>query len=150
MAKALERALTVRQPWAALIAAGVKDVENRTWQSNYRGPLAIHAGHGRDFDIEGWAAVGEHGLQEEVLVRGAIVAVVDLTDIVTDSESPWALPDCFHWVLANPRPVDPPVQIGGQLGIWRLVGMPFTLDAEGRICYNGHTEGPTTTEAKAR
>src|SRR3954453_23306276 len=38
------RALTIRQPWAALIMAGSKDVENRVWPTSFRGRLAIHAG----------------------------------------------------------------------------------------------------------
>jgi hypothetical protein len=37
-------ALTIRQPWAWAIAAAGKDVENRSWHTGYRGPLAIHAG----------------------------------------------------------------------------------------------------------
>jgi hypothetical protein len=35
--------LTVRQPWASLIVAGLKDVENRPWNTKYRGRLGIHA-----------------------------------------------------------------------------------------------------------
>lgn len=38
------KALTIRQPWASLIAAGVKTIETRSWSTKYRGPLAIHAG----------------------------------------------------------------------------------------------------------
>ncbi len=38
------KALTIRQPWASLIAAGVKTIETRSWSTRYRGPLAIHAG----------------------------------------------------------------------------------------------------------
>ena len=37
-------ALSVRQPWAWAIVSGYKDVENRTWKTNYRGDLWIHAG----------------------------------------------------------------------------------------------------------
>jgi hypothetical protein len=37
------RAITVRQPFAHLIAIGVKPIENRTWCPSYRGPLLIHA-----------------------------------------------------------------------------------------------------------
>ncbi len=40
------KALTISQPYASLIADGSKWVENRTWLTNYRGPLAIHAGKG--------------------------------------------------------------------------------------------------------
>ena len=38
------KALTILQPWATLIAVGAKKVETRSWATNYRGPLAIHAG----------------------------------------------------------------------------------------------------------
>ena len=38
------KAITIWQPWAELIARGVKLVENRTWRTHYRGPVAIHAG----------------------------------------------------------------------------------------------------------
>lgn len=38
------KALTVRQPWASLIACGAKTIETRSWRTSYRGWLAIHAG----------------------------------------------------------------------------------------------------------
>ncbi len=38
------KAITIRQPWASLVALGVKTVETRSWHTRYRGPLAIHAG----------------------------------------------------------------------------------------------------------
>lgn len=37
------RTITLWQPWASLIAAGVKSIETRGWQTPYPGPLAIHA-----------------------------------------------------------------------------------------------------------
>ena len=42
------KTLTVKQPWASLIANGYKNYEFRTWKTSYRGPLYIHAGKGRD------------------------------------------------------------------------------------------------------
>lgn len=38
------KALTLHQPWASLVALGVKTIETRSWGTSYRGPLAIHAG----------------------------------------------------------------------------------------------------------
>jgi len=35
--------LSVRQPWATPIVGRIKDVENRTWRTNYRGPVLVHA-----------------------------------------------------------------------------------------------------------
>ena len=37
------KVLTLHQPWASLVALGVKTIETRSWSTQYRGPLAIHA-----------------------------------------------------------------------------------------------------------
>jgi activating signal cointegrator 1 len=37
------KAITLWQPWASLVALGVKTIETRSWQTSHRGPLAIHA-----------------------------------------------------------------------------------------------------------
>ena len=38
------KALTIIQPWATLLAAGKKRIETRSWKTNYRGEILIHAG----------------------------------------------------------------------------------------------------------
>lgn len=40
------KAMTLTQPWASLVAIGAKRIETRSWGTNYRGPLAIHAAKG--------------------------------------------------------------------------------------------------------
>lgn len=37
------KAITLWQPWASLVAVGLKRAETRGWSTRYRGPLAIHA-----------------------------------------------------------------------------------------------------------
>ena len=37
------KVLTLHQPYASLIASGLKTIETRGWNTKYRGPLAIHA-----------------------------------------------------------------------------------------------------------
>ena len=37
------RILTLWQPWASLVALGLKQNETRSWFTRYRGPIAIHA-----------------------------------------------------------------------------------------------------------
>src|ERR1035438_4171252 len=46
MRSARMKALTLTQPWATLVAIGVKRIETRSWYTHYRGPLAIHAAKG--------------------------------------------------------------------------------------------------------
>jgi len=73
------RALTILQPWAHLIATGEKLVENRTWATNYRGLLGIHAGRSpRLVPVDGH-------LRWPGMHYGAIVAVAYLFDCQTMS-----------------------------------------------------------------
>lgn len=37
------KVLTVKQPWASLIVHGIKDIENRSWRTNFRGRVLIHS-----------------------------------------------------------------------------------------------------------
>jgi len=118
------KALTLRQPWAwAVIYAG-KDVENRRWQTSYRGPLLIHAA--KDADRDGVAAVlwtmrdpEAYGQPSEAFrTRGAIIGMVRLADILTDSRSPWAQPHFYHWIFETPTPLDPPMPWTGRQRLW--------------------------------
>ena len=50
------KAISIKQPWASLIAHGIKDIENRTWKcpQKYIGQrVLIHASgcHGKKFEI---------------------------------------------------------------------------------------------------
>ncbi|MFQ3650459.1 MAG: ASCH domain-containing protein [Gemmataceae bacterium] len=49
------RALSLKQPWAALLVAGLKTIEIRRWSTAYRGPILIHAARLEDQRPEGWA-----------------------------------------------------------------------------------------------
>ncbi len=103
------RTITLTQPWASLVAIGAKQIESRSWYTNYRGPLAIHAAKGfpkwaKDFT---YAKItrdcllnGNLGLQVErsiyegggiarldtQLPRGSILARCQLVACVTTEE----------------------------------------------------------------
>lgn len=129
------KAVTVQQPWAYCIAAGHKLVENRTWVTSYRGPLAIHAG--KTVDTASIAMVKnmlvELGVVPDVetLVPdphlkavGAVVAVVDLVGVCTDSArcycGQWAGIGFSHWKFENVRPFAEPVPASGKQGLWDI------------------------------
>lgn len=44
------KVITLKQPWATLVAEGLKKYEFRSWKLNYRGEILIHAGKGIDKD----------------------------------------------------------------------------------------------------
>lgn len=113
------KALTICQPSAELIARGEKPIENRTWPTNYRGPLAIHAGKSR-----AWLEEGDEALYPE-MPFGAVVAVADLYDCVRwealsdelkeneHANGPWC------WLLRNVRRLKP-IPYSGAQGLWLL------------------------------
>jgi hypothetical protein len=113
------KALTIHQPWASLIVAGIKDVENRTWSTRYRGQLAIHAGLAVDR-----AALAEHGhllpraAAGARLPSGAVIGTVKLVDVVSDYESPWAETGNWHWILTHPKRFRQPIPAVGRQGFW--------------------------------
>jgi len=106
-------ALTLKHPWAEMIISGVKDVENRSWAP--RAPLPfrfwVHSGKGMDRKASQMAL---HHLPSVIL---GVVTVVDL--LKDESESEWALPGMWHWVLADPVRLDEPVPCRGAQSLWR-------------------------------
>jgi hypothetical protein len=59
------KAITIWQPWAQLIVQGIKKFETRSWKTNYRGKIAIHAGKSNackntgNLDPSTYYAIGE-------------------------------------------------------------------------------------------
>jgi hypothetical protein len=96
------KTLSIRQPWAFLVVTGRKRVENRSWRSNYRGPLLIHAG-ARWVDEPVERIERRHGIEvPRDLPRGGIVGIVDLVDIVRSIDDPF-FTGPLGWVFANAR-----------------------------------------------
>ena len=125
----ITRALTVRQPWAWAIAAGVKDCENRVWWTSHRGWLAIHAASAlADAADEArcaqlLAAAGVAAPAAAQLPRSAVVAVVFVDHVLSPDQplaSAWAQPGCFHWLLRDARALKAPVPCSGQKSVWTL------------------------------
>lgn len=119
------KALTVCQPWAWLIIHGPKLIENRTWRTNYRGPLAIHAGKSRRFldDVPAdELRMIDPSFAIDDLAFGAVIGTVELVDCVPVAEvkgNCWAAgPRC--WVLKDPRPLAEPIEVRGRQLLWNL------------------------------
>ncbi|MDR0872221.1 MAG: ASCH domain-containing protein [Prevotellaceae bacterium] len=122
------KALTVKQPYAHLICKGIKDVENRTWKTNFRGRALIHAGKTviqPTFAVAGQATAEEIEFStavnfvEENDLTGAIIGSVEIVDCVRNYKSIWAVPDMWHWVLANAVMFESPMpNVKGRLGFW--------------------------------
>ena len=62
-------ALSIKQPWAALLVAGIKTVEIRRWPTNRRGRILIHAARIPDPRPEAWALVPDELRSERSRAR---------------------------------------------------------------------------------
>lgn len=89
------KTISLLQPWASLIALGEKRIETRSWKTNYRGPLLIHASAKipkwakvlcQDFakliGIEKYEGSWLYYLEHGVGPFGKIIAKCDLVDVV--------------------------------------------------------------------
>ncbi|MFH1486692.1 MAG: ASCH domain-containing protein [Chloroflexota bacterium] len=118
------KALSIRQPWAWLIANGYKDVENRTWPTKFRGRVYIHAGLKGDWSAWGFIREqmreGYTGAMTGAAVLGAIIGEVDIVGCVTESDSPW-FEGPYGFVLANPVAYETPIPYKGHLGFFEVL-----------------------------
>ncbi len=118
------KVLSVRQPWAhALLHLG-KDVENRSWSTAYRGPVALHAS--RRVDPAGVRWAHQVGLDLRALPRGVILGAMTLHEVTREYVSPWAQPGAWHWVMRDRVPLLNPIPWSGVL---KLVDIPPEVTA---------------------
>jgi tetratricopeptide (TPR) repeat protein len=117
------RCLSIRQPWAWLVCAGMKRIENRTWSTDYRGTIAIHASttnsvvkdyvRNRDTDL----------FSVDDFAYGAIIGFADIADVKIfgreHEEDGFACgPYCWH--MTNPRLLKTPIPMLGKLNLFYL------------------------------
>ncbi len=107
------KALSIRQPWATLIVTGHKKIENRTWSTNHRGLILIHAS--KAFDYEGWEWIRRNEVlnitESDNLLsapRGGIVGIAKLVNVLKpDKGEPNMFRDMnqYSWVLEDAKPL---------------------------------------------
>jgi len=99
----LMKAISLHQPWANMIADGVKTIETRLWRTSYRGELLICSTRKRVADHAG----------QVCRPRGCAVALVNLADCrpMTTADETQAGCKCYEgayaWVLDNIRRLVP-------------------------------------------
>jgi len=100
------KALSIRQPWAWLIVNGYKDIENRVWSANVRGPVLIHAGQSKAATTPEALAYLKRKYRvadlPDTFATGGIVGIAEITDCVQHHRSKW-FQGPYGWVLTNAR-----------------------------------------------
>ena len=118
------KALSIRQPWAWLIAAGYKDIENRRWSTKFRGRIYVHAAMRFDKNAIMATPLSRKNFLDEraqsaiedlshTWRSSAIIGEVDIVDCVTSSDSPW-FTGRYGFILANPKLYDNPIPCKGK------------------------------------
>lgn len=102
------KALSVKQPWANMIAAGEKTIETRKWYTPYRGPLLIVSSK-----------------TPRIYPAGFAIAVANLVDCRPMTRADQERSRCefyagaYSWVLADIKKIRP-FAVRGYLGIFEV------------------------------
>lgn len=124
------KVITIKQPFATLIAEGLKEYEFRTWRTKFRGDILIHAGKGIDKK-----AMKRYEHLNLEYPSGQIIAKATITDCVyvddnlkeqlqkknplvyygiLQKDSNW---DGYGFKLENIKKIEP-IEINGKLSLW--------------------------------
>ena len=114
-------ALAIRQPYAWLVANGIKDIENRSRRTHYRGQVLIHAALNKDLLFAD--SLAELSMRAGVEIpdsfkTGGIIGVAEIVGCERRHGSDWKDPSSWGWVMANARPL-PFRACKGALGFFR-------------------------------
>lgn len=123
------KVITLKQPWATLVAEGIKQYEFRSWQIKYRGNILIHAGKGidknamervKDLNLE----YPQSQIVAEVKIEDVIECDKEFNDYINSLNSVAygnnKQRDGYAWKLKVIKKINDNKQISGKQGIWYL------------------------------
>ena len=119
------KALSIAQPWATCIVSKGKNIENRSWDTKFRGYVAIHASKSKDLSrFEYCEEKYKCGLNPENVDFGAIVGIAEIVNVVTKKSlkretKKWFQGE-FGFHLKNIIKLKKPIKINGALGFWKV------------------------------
>jgi hypothetical protein len=112
------KAISIRQPWANLIASGQKTIETRAWETAYRGDLLIVSSSSPDIPPAGYALAVARLVECRPMVRGDEAAACCAI-----------YPNAVSWVFQNIRRIRV-FPVKGQLRLYD-VDKPKLLTPDG-------------------
>ena len=121
------KVLTIKEPWASLIINGYKTYEFRTWKTNYRGKILIHAGKTiekeqtnkfKDYNLKYSCGeiIGEAGLVDCIKVTEEFDKYLKQINPIIYGNSGHV--ENYAWKLENIKKYDKKIKAKGQLGLW--------------------------------
>ncbi|PZE19837.1 ASCH domain-containing protein [Paenibacillus xerothermodurans] len=138
------KAISIRQPWATLVALGEKQYETRSWRTKYRGQLGIHSSQTMDKAVCKYEPVrsllAKHGYTAQNLPTGFVIAtcrLVDCNKVIDNHGTSATLDDGsvvsgnefmlgnfgvgrFAWRVRDVEMLEQFIPAKGKLGLWEL------------------------------
>ena len=122
------KVLTLKQPWATLVAEGIKKYEFRSWKTNYRGKILIHAGTGIDKkELEKFKDLNLDFPSKRILAEVELEDCLELNDelnkkIIAEKNIAYGSKyrTGYAWKLTNSEKINYDKEIKGQLGLWNI------------------------------
>lgn len=122
------KALTLKQPYASLIANGLKEYEFRSWKTNYRGELYIHAGTGIDKDkLSKFSKYNIEYPKSKIVCKVRLIDCIKIDDefnkkiLSMNNDIYGTKPrEGYAWKIELIEKIDSDKIIKGKLGLWNL------------------------------
>lgn len=121
------KVITIKEPWATLIAEGYKEYEFRTWKTKYRGEILIHAGKGIDKDaMERFKHLNLNYSCGQIIAKATITDCIYVDDEFIRSvvpKDPLVYKniingfDGYGFKLENVEKIEP-IKVNGKLSLW--------------------------------
>ena len=122
------KVLTLKQPWATLVAEGIKKYEFRSWKINYRGKVLIHAGVGIDKEeMKKFKNLNLECPSRRILGEVEIEDCLELDanlnkKIISENNIAYGSKyrTGYAWKLKNVKKINVDKEINGKLGLWNI------------------------------
>lgn len=120
------KVITLKQPWATLVAEGIKKYEFRSWKYNYRGEILIHAGAGIDSEaMDKFKHLNLEFPQKKIIAKVVIEDCISLNEdinkkICSSNSMVYGNKNRtgYAWKLTNVEKINYDKTIPGKQGIW--------------------------------
>eukprot|EP01103_Thecamoeba_quadrilineata_P020422 TRINITY_DN8748_c0_g1_i1.p1 TRINITY_DN8748_c0_g1~~TRINITY_DN8748_c0_g1_i1.p1 ORF type:complete len:151 (+),score=21.41 TRINITY_DN8748_c0_g1_i1:466-918(+) len=150
--------MSMWQPWASLLVYGIKKIEGRSWDTDFRGMLWIASGV-HETTQEEFSGI-EQFYQERGVTefpanypKGALLGCVEVVDVLPQAEYRKKTDETreesgsdYLFICQSPQRLIVPVSVSGSHKIWNLSSKVVTN------CLKGLTAktGPTVTKQLVR
>lgn len=134
------KVLSLLQPWATLVVIGAKKIETRSWATQHRGELLIHASMGKSGallaaeppftkyisnfnELPFGAIIGQVWLEEVIQMERLFLSGARINQLTLEEKAFGDYsPKRYAWMLHNPIQFNSPIPAKGSLNLWEYDG----------------------------